>query len=177
MAFHDEIDDRIEPQGAVPGGPLVPTYVYIGEARIRGVEIEGGYESERVFGRLASTHADGEDRATGETLASQPADNLSLTLDARLPERDLAFGWTGRFVDAIALPPLGGPPPNLPRDFPGYAVHDVFVEWQSKDGPLAGLEVSAGIDNMFDKDYRNSLAGDPGPGRNFKLTVGRQFSF
>jgi len=52
-----------------------------------------------------------------------------------------------------------------------YATHDLFVGWKPQQGALEGFSVS----NIFDKTYRNNLAGDKGRGRTFKLTLTKIF--
>lgn len=61
--------------------------------------------------------------------------------------------------------------------FGGHATHDLFLDWTPERGPLRGTEVRLGVDNVLDKDFRNSLAGDDGPGRSFKITLTRGLSW
>ncbi|PRY95727.1 hemoglobin/transferrin/lactoferrin receptor protein [Hasllibacter halocynthiae] len=163
-AFRYDIEDLIERRSIAERGGGLPQYRNIGEALIEGVEIEAGYEAERVFGRLAYTYVDGEDRATGERLGSIPAESLALTIGGRNPDLGLEYGWEGTFVDDISY---GA------DEFSGYAVHDVFVGWTPRSSALEGFELRAAVDNVFDRDYRNSLAGDDGPGRNVRVSITR----
>ena len=141
------------------------------KAEIYGVEIEGSYEAERAFGNLAFSRLFGKNSDTGQNLDTIPATTLALTLGGRLPEYDLSFGWRGLFAEAIAT----GATTNGP--FGGYAVHDLFADWTPEDGRMAGWQVRASVENIFDKVYRNNLAGDDGPGRTFKLTLAKKLSW
>lgn len=145
----------------------VPFYEQVGRARIRGAEVEAAYESDRFYTRLAYSYVDGEDRSTGEALASVPAENAVLTIGGRNAAGTLDYGWQGTFVDDITTPGANG------ERFGGYAVHDLYASYTPDGGALDGWQVRAGIDNALDRDYRNSLAGDDGPGRTFKLTLTR----
>jgi hemoglobin/transferrin/lactoferrin receptor protein len=163
-AFRYEIDDLIERDSR----PDTPFYRNVGRARLEGVEIEGSYEADRAFGRLAYTFVNGEDRDTGADLTSVPGESLVLTLGGRNATRTWEYGWQGTFVDDAIRAAQGGPERTA-----GYAVHDVFAGYTPDAGALEGWEVRAGIDNLFDRDYRNNLAGDDGPGRTFELTLTR----
>lgn len=168
-AFFYDIENLIERDSR----ENTPFYRQIGEATIEGIEIEAGYQSDHFFGRAAYTYVDGEDEETGDRLQSIPAENLVLTAGTRFSEQGIELGWQGTFVDDISYPATGGGA----DDFGGYAVHDVYAEWSPQSGPLEGFGLRAGVDNVFDRDYRNSLAGDDEPGRNFKVALTRGFSF
>jgi hemoglobin/transferrin/lactoferrin receptor protein len=62
---------------------------------------------------------------------------------------------------------------------PGYAVFNVYLYSKLINFASTELHVSAGVENIFDKNYRNHLSTTRGsitiePGRNFfvKLAVG-----
>jgi hemoglobin/transferrin/lactoferrin receptor protein len=167
-AFHYDIENLIERDPSAN----TPFFRQVGEARLRGIELEAGWQSGRFFADAAYTYVDGEDRTTGETLTSVPAENLALTAGLRFEEQGLEVQWQGTFVDDITVPAFGGP-----ERFSGYGLHDVSMAWSPQDGPLEGIGIRLGVDNVFDCDYRNSLAGDDGPGRNIKLAVTRGVSW
>ena len=54
---------------------------------------------------------------------------------------------------------------------PGYSVYDLFATWQPHAGPLQGLRLDVGVDNLSDKAYRRHLAGIPEAGINPKATI------
>lgn len=59
-----------------------------------------------------------------------------------------------------------------------YAVSNAYVSWQPK--PIKGLELTFGVDNIFDKAYKDHStqyygAVDLDPGRNYKISVAYKF--
>ncbi|MEL6480885.1 MAG: hypothetical protein AAFQ75_05500, partial [Pseudomonadota bacterium] len=58
---------------------------------------------------------------------------------------------------------------------PGYAVFDVFANWQPTQGPLAGAVFSAGIDNITDRRFRVHPNGLNSPGLAVKLAATVRF--
>jgi hemoglobin/transferrin/lactoferrin receptor protein len=169
-AFYNDLKNLISTNPNTGQTTTVPYYVNIDEAEIYGVEVEAAYNSKYVFSSLAYSAIRGEDKETGDTLNSIPANTLAMTIGGRLPDRNLEFGWRGLFASGMDTGATTGP-------FPGYGVHDVFASWRPEEGHLAGFEVRASVENIFDKDYQNNLAGDPARGRTFKLTMNKQFSW
>jgi hemoglobin/transferrin/lactoferrin receptor protein len=141
----------------------------VGEARIRGIELEGAYDAGFAFARAGYALIRGDDLSAGEPLDSVPADELSLTLGGRLRDVGVEFGWRGVFAARQDDLPAGD------DATPGYAVHDVFVSWRPDDGHLAGTEFRLGVDNIFDKAYQPHLSSDPARGRAVTLTLARTF--
>lgn len=144
-------------------------------AKYYGFEIEGGYESEYVFGRLGYSLIRGLLK-TGPDLDSIPADELVLTLGGRLPSHDVEFGWRGvyaadqeRVSDPTATIEGGGAPT------PGYVVQQLFASWMPEEGTFRNFGLRFGIENLFDEDYREHLSGDDARGRTFKLTATGKF--
>lgn len=167
--FHNDIENLITSnQAYTPVGGEVPRYLNIANAEIWGGELEGAYSADRWFGRLAWAHVKGVDKDTRETLATVPAEQVSLTLGARLPEQDLEFGWRATYVDSIT---------TTSGSFSAYDVHRLFVSWKPEDGALAGFSVDFAIDNVFDEEFRNNLYQDNGRGRSFKLSMTKQFDW
>ena len=68
-------------------------------------------------------------------------------------------------------------------NLPSYAVSDIYLTYALSSGKFKGLEVNAGIYNLFDKAYvsqsqrrfDNEITYDWEPGRNFKLNVSYKF--
>ena len=157
---------------ALGGGRFSP-YFNRGEAEIQGLEFEAAWDSPHFFARAAYTLIRGKDGKSGGNLDSIPADELALNVGARVPHYGLTFGWRGVFAarqDRVSGLSVfaGGRGPT-----PGYAAHDVYAAWV----PASGLEVRAGIDNVFNRAYREHLADDNSHarGRSFKLSFVKQF--
>ncbi|TVP99166.1 MAG: TonB-dependent receptor [Roseinatronobacter sp.] len=169
-AFSNRVTDKIER----PGAAVPETYANIARAHIRGIELEGGYDADAVFGKFAYSRILGTDQTTGERLNSTPADELVLELGARAFDQTLEYGWRGTFVRQATR--ANG------DAFPGYGVNDLFATWRPDQGAMAGLEVHLAVNNVLNKQYRNVLNGgltsnEPRRGRDIRLSVARQFSW
>ncbi|SDW52878.1 TonB-dependent receptor domain-containing protein [Roseicitreum antarcticum] len=169
-AFDNRINDRIE--RSLAGG--APSYINVSRARIHGIEVEGGYDSDRVFGNFAVSRIKGTNTTTGARLNSTPQDELVLELGGRALDQTLEFGWRGTFVRAAQRASGDA--------FPGYGLNDLYATWRPDAGAFAGLEIQLAVNNVFDKNYRNILGGDLANnelrrGRDVRLTVGRSFTW
>lgn len=169
-AFNNDLTDMIATTTRVAGGPAVPYFSNIASAKIWGAEIEASYESDRWFGQLAYSQIKSKDRTTGLTLADTPAENVVLTLGAKLPDQNLVLGWRGAYHDNIVTS-------SATTTAPAYDTHDLFATWSPEQGALAGLDVNFTVENVFDATYRNNLTLDNGVGRNAKLSVSKKFTF
>ncbi|QDY70175.1 TonB-dependent receptor [Qingshengfaniella alkalisoli] len=166
--YWNELDNLISTNPARGQNVPVAYYVNIDEAEIKGVEVEAYYDMGAMFSRFAYNYTRGEDKATGETLTSIPADTLALTVGARNEERGLTYGWRGFFADSIEVSDVR---------YDAYNTQDLFVNWAPRDGALEGYEVAFAVENAFDATYQNNLSGDNGRGRNFKLTLSKQLNW
>jgi hemoglobin/transferrin/lactoferrin receptor protein len=163
--FYNRLNNLITVNPNRGSAALVPYYVNIDQARIYGIEIEGAYEADYWFARAAYSAIAGQDLLTGAPLNSIPAHTLALTLGGRLPQYGLEAGWRALFASAA---PAGTAGPT-----PAYNVHDVYLSWRPEDGAFDGWEAQASVENLFNTQYQNNLAGDPGKGRSFKLTLAK----
>jgi hemoglobin/transferrin/lactoferrin receptor protein len=57
----------------------------------------------------------------------------------------------------------------------GAEIFDVFANWQPQRGVLEGTVISAGVDNVFDENYRVHPNGLNNPGVTAKLAISRRF--
>jgi hemoglobin/transferrin/lactoferrin receptor protein len=167
--FYNDLSNLITTNPARGLPTPVSYYVNVAQARIYGVEVEGAYEADYWFTRAAFSALKGENKLTGAPLNSIPATTFALTVGGRVPQHGLEFGWRALIASAA---PAGTAGPT-----PGYTVHDVYAAWKPFEGPLQGWEAFASVENLFDTQYQNNLAGDPGKGRTFKLTLARQFGW
>lgn len=183
-AFDNRFRDRIESNPDVTG----ERYHNIGRARIRGIELEAGYQSDTFFGRLALSSIDGVNQTPGSSfgarLASTPAPEAVLEVGYHFLDGELDAGWRGTFVGSASLAPtaaqiaLGQPGER----FSGYTTHDLFLTWRPRNGMLAGATVQLSANNIFDHQYYNILDGTRSfaharRGRDIRLSVGRQFNW
>jgi hemoglobin/transferrin/lactoferrin receptor protein len=165
-AFHNNLTNMISTNPLTTSRSAVPYYVNIGKALIRGIEVEAAYDSDYVFANAAWSMMMGTDLVNHKALTTIPANSVSATLGGRMPEKNLEFGWNAFFAAPIITGATTGP-------FQAYQLHGVFVAWKPDDGTLKGLELRAGIDNLFNQPYQNNLSGDAGKGRTFKVSLAK----
>jgi hemoglobin/transferrin/lactoferrin receptor protein len=155
-------------------------YVNINKARIYGVEVEGSYESDLFFARLAYAYIKGENRLTGAPLTTVPQNTLALTLGSRYEPWNLEYGVRATIADTAdySIAPAN---PRNPFGGDGLATAwntvDLFATWKPQEGQFKGWEAQLGIENLFNEDYRRNLATDRSKGRTFKVTLARQFGY
>ena len=76
--------------------------------------------------------------------------------------------------------------PSRNVNIPSYAVSDIYATYSPSSGKFKGLEINAGIYNLFNKAYTSqsqrlaTYTGDSNfidwePGRNFKVNVSYKF--
>jgi hemoglobin/transferrin/lactoferrin receptor protein len=184
-AFYNKVKNLIVVNPNRAAGAPPPTYFSnVDRATIYGVVVEGSYEADRWFGRLAYTALHGENDDTGETLNSIPAHKVSLTLGGRALDNTLEFGAKVNLVASIDSGVLSSDLTNTSRPpFPAtegsdsYQTVDLFTSWKPQDGEWAGFEATFGIDNLFNEDYRDNQSPDRSLGRTFKVSLAKQFDY
>jgi hemoglobin/transferrin/lactoferrin receptor protein len=154
-------------------------YVNVDEAEIYGFEIESAYDSDYVFANAAYSYVIGKDKSDDSYLDTIAPHELALTLGGKLPQHALQFGWRSRIVanpqDAARRSDTTiGTSTRYARAFD---VHDVFLTWTPQDGQMKGWEVQAGVDNLFDADYKEFLNNDRAIGRTFKVSLTKQIGW
>ena len=169
-AFHNDLTNLIATTPRPAAGAGVPYFSNIAAAEIWGAEIEANYEADRWFGQLAYAQVKSRNLATGQTLQDTPAENVVLTLGAKLPDQNLTLGWRGSYFDGIVTAAAA-------TSAGSYGVQDVFLTWAPDQGVLAGLEVNLSVENITDRAYRNNLATENAPGRNAKLSIAKRIAF
>ena len=139
------------------------------DAELYGLEAQVSYDSPDWFAGLGLTipRGEGED---GEELGSVPQDRLVVTGGWR-PIADVEIGARGTFASGVNA----GDVPEGGLTTPGFAVFDIFATWAPRAGPLAGAVLSAGIDNLTDRDHRIHPSGLDSPGLAVKLAASIRF--
>ncbi|RYI03195.1 MAG: TonB-dependent receptor, partial [Acetobacteraceae bacterium] len=180
--FHSDLANLIVTNGATGA---VPRYLNVRSAEIWGGEVEAAYDAENWFASLAYSNvrsAYGEmpnPAANGLTVADTPAQNVALTLGAKLPDQGLTLGWTSYYFDRITTYSVSTAAAGTitPTATPAYDTHDLFVTWKPETGAMAGMDVTLTVENVFDADYKNNLSLDRGEGMNAKLTIGKNLTW
>lgn len=171
-AFYSDISNLID---ANPRGFVGPYFANITNAKIYGVEVEGSYESEFFFSRLAYTATAGENADTGAALTSIPAQKVVLTVGGRAPDLELEYGIKATLAASADTGVTASDGSGEATD--GYLTADLFASWKPTYGALAGTEARFSIDNVFNTDYRDNQNPDRSTGRTFKLTLAKQFDY
>lgn len=176
----DFIDSRVvffTPGSALPPFPGAPFGTGSGttetanvDARLWGLEAGLDYDAARWFAGASLTLPRGRGRDGAGPLGSVPQDRLVVSGGWR-PAEGVEMGARATFLAAKRAGdlPEGGAPVDSAQ------VLDVFAAWQPASGPLAGGTLVAGIDNLFDAEYRVHPSGLNSPGRTFKLTAAWRF--
>jgi len=161
-----------QPTPFVDCNPFIPgdcdgttTSANVPNAKLWGREVEASYESDRVFISLGYSEIHGKNEDTGEHLGVLTPEQLTANAALKLPEIDSLIGW--RVIAAAEFDEVDDPTER--RD--GYVVNDLYFAWQPSEGPLVGLRVDLGIDNIFDEAYDRVFTDATEPGRDFKGLV------
>jgi hemoglobin/transferrin/lactoferrin receptor protein len=171
-AHYSRIEDLIE-LSFVPG---TPAYRNVGEAEIYGIEFEAAYVGDAWYGNLALSLLEGRNLTDDEVWTQLPQDSLHLTVGRRDEATGIGFAWTmNAFADLDYEGARGGDAAD--NRFGGYAIHDLFASYAPQEGPLEGFEFRFGVDNVFDRTYRNALDQENGRGRTARLTLARAWDF
>lgn len=175
VAFRNKVDDYIDQDTFDASGTCFTLgvhctgstvqYVNIGRATLSGIEAEVAYDARSWFLAVAAHRIRGEDDATGTPLATVPADQVMLTVGARLWSERLVAGVRTRLVAAQDRVPTA----TLATD--AYTLVDLFAEYQHTENVTFNLLV----DNVFDEPYRQYLDQSFSPGLNARFGVTMRF--
>lgn len=176
--FHikgDDFIDLVVDQPAITGACFAPAPFGIdcdgttraenvADATLHGVEIEGGYDTERWLLKLAYSYLDGEDDDTGDALGVVQPHRFATQVGYKLPEIDSIVGWRGIFASRLDRA-------TAENERDAYVTHDLFAAWEPKDGLLDGFRLDLGITNLTDKTYSRVFTGASEEGRSFHAAV------
>ena len=157
------------PQCFSPGacdGTTVSTNVP--KTKLSGTEVEASYDGARLYLTLGASTIDGENRDSGEKLGLLTPDTYTADAGVKLHELDAVLG--ARLLAAKRFQDDPATEDNEERA--GYAVVDTYLTWQPSTGPLGGLRLSLGVDNLFDKAYSRVYTGADEEGRSFNVSAG-----
>ncbi|MGH1600636.1 TonB-dependent receptor domain-containing protein [Campylobacter majalis] len=112
-------------------------------------------------------------------------DKYTFNAEYTIPQADLLLGYNLLFFkskNTVSASDYSGK--NI--KMPSYAVSDIYATYMPSSGRFKGLEINAGLYNMFNKTYAshsqrtadytgNSTSIDWEPGRNFKVSVSYKF--
>lgn len=150
--------------------PLIVDSLYqkanVGKARLYGFDLGLEYQIlSKVSSYVSTSFVRGEDTETKTDLPQIPP------LNARI-------GVKSQLIDYISLELVSSLFAKQNKTAfgekatPGYVLFDFYISSQPIDFNVMKLKLSAGVENIFDKQYRNHLSTNRGqilsePGRNF----------
>lgn len=161
--------------------PAVPVLIHVGgyttsenipRAQIQGLELESYYLIGRFKLGAGYSMLRGDNRDTGASLLTIPADRFNGSLILNLGRWNLG----ARLTHALAqtrVPLDSSGVPMIPTTG-SYTVTDVFAQWQPSKG-LSGLRLNVGMDNLADVNYRRHLDTQSEAGRNLRAGLDYQF--
>ncbi len=164
----------LTPDQLFPGAPPCGTgeafgnysrNVNVTNAELDGVEVEAQYDSKFAWLRGNFSTIDGRDVDTDDYVGVLAADMIFLDGGVKFFGGDFRLG--ARVSIASDFNKVNDP--TNARD--GYTVGDVYAVWQPMTGPMKGLRIDVGADNVTDADYEVVAAGVSQPGRNFKAAI------
>lgn len=139
--------------------------VNVTNAKLSGVELEARYDSEWVYARANYATIDGENVDTGDFVGVLSPNRFFIDSGMKLRPLDMRLG--ARLTVAGDFEKANDP--SLFRD--NYAKGDIYLVWEPSRGPLRGLRIDLGVDNVTDADYEVIAAGVSQPGRNVKVAA------
>lgn len=167
--FHTDVKDYIN---TVKTGN-VTTSQNVGKARLRGVELEGTYDTHWGYINLAASYTDAEMKDgvyAGESLSSTPLSNVSAALGLKAFEEKLIYGVEYQSVGKVNKALTDGSIMVYPR----VDLVNVFANWQVTEN----VKLDFGVDNLFNKSYTDAQTGwatgsdiEQGKGRTFKIAI------
>ena len=134
-------------------------------AELSGGEIEASYDSDHFYVRAAFSTIDGRDATNGDYVGILTPDRFNFNAGVKLANAQWRIGAHAEIATRFDKV-------NSPADARGaYETVDLYAVWSPSGGPIEGLRVDFGIDNIFDENYERVFAGVPEPGRNVKAVL------
>ncbi|SHE88807.1 vitamin B12 transporter [Modicisalibacter ilicicola DSM 19980] len=145
-AFQNRIDDLI----VYTGGFLDGSYRNVDEARIRGVELSGGWQGQRLSTRLAVTFQDPEIRHWSDPFAGVEEGDRLLNRAERFARLDIDYDLSDGVEIGSTLRAYSERTSYGGTEVGGYGIVDLRAAWQV----TPEVELSAKIENVLDKQYQ-----------------------
>ncbi|WP_087016771.1 TonB-dependent siderophore receptor [Thaumasiovibrio subtropicus] len=156
-----------------------------GDVEYKGFEAAFHWGYKDLSTRLSYSRSDNRHKTDGGPIVANGGstdigDAIGLNVNYDLFDYGLTFGWTSQFVLKEDNVVEGA------KEKESYNVHNIYAQWLPHQ--VDGLQVTLGVDNLFDEAYYshaskygypssrdNREADDFEPGRNIKLSVAYQF--
>ncbi len=177
--FYTDISDLIvpAPATAAPGAPTINGNS--GDGHIYGVEMEGFWKfaPQWTLSGFASWQESQIERlaSVGGATVQEPLSRvmpLNGSLALRWDHPSAPFWVEGRVLasataDRLAASDIADPQRFPTNGTPSYAVASIQAGWN----PIEKVQITAGVENLLDDDYRNHGSGQNEPGTNAILGV------
>ncbi|MGX2956674.1 TonB-dependent hemoglobin/transferrin/lactoferrin family receptor [Ursidibacter arcticus] len=156
-----------------PNSPIpVPDrsqYINIDNARLKGIELEANYQTERLALSTAYSQIRGKNKTTNESLSNVNADKLSFAVNYALVKDKFNVGTTiNRYFKQKRVP-------KDSQAYAGYTLVGLNATYAPLKGEWKDLRIDFAIDNLFDKKYLPAFSLIEGVGRNVKVNLGYYF--
>lgn len=170
-------------------------YQSVGEVRLKGVEASAKYRIEDFTVGLSYARARSKQTTdvgsqvkgrAGFAAFPDTGDRYTLSLSYYVPAHQVELGWNTMWVRGINVyqetnTAPRGRPANYVAGYlakESYSISNAYVSWSPVQ--VKGLELTAGVDNIFNKAYKDQSTQyygpvDLDPGRNYKLSVSYKF--
>lgn len=135
------------------------------ETTIVGVELDVTYRTELWYARGAYSYTEGEDDSNGNELNTIPGDKLYLEA-GYTPSENLTVGINALFVGG-----RDGKVTDTTLQTSGYSTLGLFANWVIDDS----VTLTAGVDNLFDREYERTNVANTEAGRNFYVSASYAF--
>ncbi len=136
--------------------------VNIDSATIYGFDANLSYENNYIFAGANYSYVTGKNDDTDEYLGTITPHTFKTNIGAKIEKYDLHVGlesvFAMRFTDVN----------TKEEERPGYGVQNVSLKW-SPDY-YKGLELSASVTNILDKEYETIFAGVAAEGRSYNVS-------
>lgn len=170
--FHTNVEDYIDVDLTDP----IRTARNLGNARLRGIEVEGIYDLNWIFLNVAGAIIEAEFTSgvyDGQPLTNTPLNRLSATLGFRALEDRLVYGV--QYLNVGEITRTSRSNLNAPTvKSPGFELVNLFADWQISDN----LKLATGVENIFDVEYTDpqsswssSALTEQGKGRTLKVSL------
>lgn len=143
------IDSPVEMVANINGDPTPLRFANV-DARIFGADIDAGYDFNGPLRIDAvASWARGERRDIDDNLYRIAPPNLTTGLTWEAPQWSVTFEGRGVATqDRLSVT-------NSEERTAGYVIANLYGEWQVRDG----VKLSAGVENIFNREYEDHLAG------------------
>jgi hemoglobin/transferrin/lactoferrin receptor protein len=159
--FMNEVTDYIALDVNILQGTT--KFVNIKRARLHGFEVVAKYSYKKISMQATVAHTTGKNQQSKKYLSTIVPLNLTTEITYNFTDL-IAAGWQGVFSAANKKI-------NKAIDYrSGYGVHNFFLTYTPE--AYQNIEVSTGIDNIFNKAYTPAFAGSLAAGVNYKAQLG-----